>query len=83
MDIGPSEAETFWAAFLRKLARRGRRDVNMVIENVVRLGMGAGSEHLHDAEVQAEVIPVSTFAPYVGSRLGLELQIGRDVILRG
>jgi transposase-like protein len=23
MDIGPSEAETFWTAFLRKLARRG------------------------------------------------------------
>src|SRR6188472_2444809 len=23
MDIGPSEAETFWSAFLRKLARRG------------------------------------------------------------
>ena len=22
MDIGPSEAETFWTAFLRKLARR-------------------------------------------------------------
>jgi transposase-like protein len=24
MDIGPSEAETFWVAFLRKLARRVR-----------------------------------------------------------
>lgn len=23
MDIGPSEAETYWTAFLRKLARRG------------------------------------------------------------
>ena len=23
MDIGPSEAETFWTDFLRKLARRG------------------------------------------------------------
>jgi putative transposase len=23
MDIGPSEAETFWSSFLRKLARRG------------------------------------------------------------
>ena len=27
MDIGPSEAETFWTEFLRKLARRGRPDV--------------------------------------------------------
>ncbi len=25
MDIGPSEAEPFWTAFLRKLARRGLR----------------------------------------------------------
>ena len=25
MDIGPSEAETFWTAFLRKLARPARR----------------------------------------------------------
>jgi putative transposase len=27
MDIGPSEAETFWTEFLRKLARRGLRGV--------------------------------------------------------
>ncbi|TBW31606.1 IS256 family transposase, partial [Siculibacillus lacustris] len=27
MDIGPSEAETFWTGFLRKLARRGLRGV--------------------------------------------------------
>ena len=25
MDIGPSEAETFWTEFLRKLRRRGLR----------------------------------------------------------
>src|SRR6201995_3550141 len=31
MDIGPSEAETFWAAFLRKLARRGLRGVKLMI----------------------------------------------------
>jgi transposase-like protein len=29
MDIGPSEAETFWTAFLRKLARRGLRRVKL------------------------------------------------------
>ena len=33
MDIGPSEAETFWAAFLRKLARRGLRGVKLVISD--------------------------------------------------
>ena len=26
LDIGPSEAETFWTEFLRKLRRRGRRE---------------------------------------------------------
>ncbi|KPG01767.1 transposase [Rhodopseudomonas sp. AAP120] len=31
LDIGPSEAETFWTAFLRKLVRRGRRGVKLVI----------------------------------------------------
>ena len=30
MDIGPSEAETFWTEFLRKLARRGLRGVKLV-----------------------------------------------------
>ena len=33
MDIGPSEAETFWTAFLRKLARRGLRAVKLVVSD--------------------------------------------------
>ena len=33
MDIGQSEAETFWTAFLRKLARRGLRGVKLVISD--------------------------------------------------
>src|SRR5579871_2660857 len=31
MDIGPSEAETFWTEFLRKLRRRGLRGVKLVV----------------------------------------------------
>ncbi len=31
MDIGPSEAETFWTDFLRKLRRRGLRGVKLFI----------------------------------------------------
>ena len=31
MDIGPSEAEPFWTAFLRKLTRRRLRGVKLVI----------------------------------------------------
>jgi putative transposase len=33
MDIGPSEAETFWTEFLRKLARRGLRGVKLAISD--------------------------------------------------
>ena len=33
LDIGPSEAETFWTAFLRKLARRGLRGAKLVISD--------------------------------------------------
>ena len=33
IDIGPSEAETFWTAFLRQLRRRGLRGVKLVISD--------------------------------------------------
>ena len=33
MDIGPSEAETFWTALLRKLRRRGLRGVKLIISD--------------------------------------------------
>jgi putative transposase len=33
LDIGPSEAETFWTGFLRKLARRGLRGVRLVVSD--------------------------------------------------
>jgi putative transposase len=33
MDIGPSEAETFWTVFLRRLARRGLRGVKLVVSD--------------------------------------------------
>ena len=33
MDIDPSEAETFWTEFLRKLRRRGLRGVQLVISD--------------------------------------------------
>lgn len=33
MDIGPSEAETFWIEFLRKLRRRGLKGVKLVISD--------------------------------------------------
>jgi len=33
MDIGPSEPETFWTAFLRRLAQRGLRGVKLVVSD--------------------------------------------------
>jgi len=42
MDIGPSEAETFWTAFPRKLARRGLRGVKLVISDS-REGVNLGA----------------------------------------
>ena len=33
MDVGPSEAETFWTEFLRKLRRRGLKGVKLIISD--------------------------------------------------
>ncbi len=33
LHLGPSEAETFWATFLKSLVRRGRRGVKLVISD--------------------------------------------------
>ena len=47
MDIGPSEAETFWTEFLRKLARRGLRGVKLVISDAHEGLKAAGARVLH------------------------------------
>ncbi len=47
MDIGPSEAEPFWTAFLRKLARRGLRGVKLVISDAHEGIKAAVSKLLH------------------------------------
>jgi putative transposase len=47
MDVGPSEAEAFWTAFLRKLARRGLRGVKLVISDAHEGIKAAVSKLLH------------------------------------
>ena len=47
MSIGPSEAETFWTAFLRQLARRGLRGVKLVISDAHEGIKAAISKVLH------------------------------------
>ena len=51
MDIGPSEAETFWTEFLRKLRRRGLRGVKLVISDAHE-GIKAAVAKLMDATWQ-------------------------------
>ena len=46
MDIGSSEAEPFWTAFLRKLTRRGLRGVKLVISDAHE-GIKAAVTKLH------------------------------------
>jgi putative transposase len=47
MDVAPSEAEPFWTAFLRKLARRGLRGVKLVISDAHEGIKAAVSKLLH------------------------------------
>src|ERR1700751_5186425 len=47
LDIGPSKAETFWTAFLRKLARRGLRGVKLVISDAHECIKAAIAKVLH------------------------------------
>jgi transposase-like protein len=47
LDIGPSEAETFWTAFLRKLTRRGLRGVKLVISDAHEGIKAAAAKVLH------------------------------------
>jgi transposase-like protein len=47
IDIGPSEAETFWTGFLRKLTRRGLRGVKLVISDAHEGLKAAAAKVLH------------------------------------
>jgi putative transposase len=57
MDIGPSEAETFWTAFLRKLARRGLRGVKLVISDAHE-GIKAAVSKILTATWQRCMVPL-------------------------
>src|SRR5678815_4922109 len=55
MDIGPSEAETFWTAFLRKLARRGLRGVKLVVSDAHEGIKAAVAKVLHASWQRCQV----------------------------
>jgi len=45
LEIGTSEAETFWTGFLRKLTRRGLRGVKLVVSDAQAPRLGASPDN--------------------------------------
>jgi putative transposase len=66
LDIGPSEAETFWTAFLRKLARRGLRGVKLVISDAHEGIKAAVSKVLHATWQRCRVHFMRNVLAYAG-----------------
>jgi putative transposase len=66
LDIGPSEAETFWTAFLRKLARRGLRGVKLVISDAHEGIKAAVSKVLHATWQRCRVHFMRNVMAYAG-----------------
>jgi putative transposase len=66
MDIGPSEAETFWTAFLRKLARRGLRGIKLVISDAHEGIKAAVAKVLHASWQRCRVHFMRNVLAYAG-----------------
>jgi putative transposase len=66
MDVGPSEAEPFWTAFLRKLARRGLRGVKLVISDAHEGIKAAVSKLLHATWQRCRVHFMRNVLAYAG-----------------
>ena len=64
MDIGASEAETFWTGFLRKLTHRGMRGVKLVILDA---HLGSAKSPLDDIGNHR---PVEPYSPRRSARRG-------------
>jgi putative transposase len=60
MDIGPSEAETFWATFPRKLRQRGLRGVKLVVSDAHEGLKGAVAKLLHASWQRCRVHTIRT-----------------------
>src|SRR6185312_907927 len=67
MDIGPSEAETFWTEFLRKLARRGLRGVKLVVSDAHEGLKAAVARVLHACKSGRRVV-----AAFIGTAFAQE-----------
>ena len=68
MDIGPSEAETFWTELLRKLARRSLRGVKLVISDAHEGIKAAVAKVLHASWQRCRVHFMATCWHMPGAR---------------
>jgi putative transposase len=66
LDIGPSEAEPFWTAFLRKLTRRGLRGVKLVISDAHEGIKAAVAKVLHATWQRCRVHFMRNVLAYAG-----------------
>jgi transposase-like protein len=66
LHIGPSEAETFWATFLKSMLRRGLRGVKLVISDAHE-GLKAAIRRVVGASWQRCRVPSPGFMPGVPS----------------
>jgi putative transposase len=74
MDIGPSEAEPFWTAFLRKLGRRGLRGVKLVISDAHEGIKAAVAKVLHATWQCCRVHFMRTSLPMPADKAGASSQ---------
>src|ERR1700729_1069599 len=73
MDVAPSEAEPFWTAFLRKLARRGLRGVKLVVSDAHEGIKAAVAKVLHASWQRCRV-------HFLGNALAHAGKSGRRVV---
>ncbi len=83
MDIGPSEAETFWTGFLRKLARRGLRGVKLVVSDAHEGIKAAVAKIMHASWQRCRVGLLKKFAVADSMRSQLILWGRRDAWQEG
>ena len=68
MQVGPSEAETFWTDFLRSLARRGLRGVKLVISDAHEGIKAAVSKVMHAAWQRCRVHFMRNVSAHAGKK---------------
>jgi len=83
MDVGPSEAETFWTEFLRKLRRRGLRGVKLIVSDAHEGLKAAVSKVLQSTWQRCRVHFMRNALAYAGKRTAGRLRLHRHRLRAG